>query len=237
MAGPLARRVSVWAPAVIAGVLLAVGLVRLSMRGLAVVRAARERAALARGATLNGRVRAGWRRVALIVSGEVEGSPFTGGVVRPYIVFPERVWRGLSAAERRAAIAHELAHVAEHHVLVTIVAGVLRDVFWFVPFIGAAERRLREACELAADARAVKRGTPAEVLASALLRARESMPLGVSARAAALGATDMSIGARIEHLLDTPPLPRFGFGHAIPRAMLTLWVAATVLAAVAFGNH
>ena len=46
-----------------------------------------------------------------------------------------------------------------------------------------AERRLREACELAADAGAVRRGTPPAALASALLRAREETLAPAAARA------------------------------------------------------
>src|SRR5262249_5069672 len=139
------------------------------------VRALAERRAVKERAILAGRRRAGFRRVAIFVAGGLGGSPFTGGILAPFVCFPRGVWDALSPAERRAAIAHELAPVTEHHVLLTTLAGMVRDLFWFVPFIGAAERRLREACELAADARAVRCGVVPAVLASALVRAREAM--------------------------------------------------------------
>jgi Zn-dependent protease with chaperone function len=236
LAGLLTRRVAPWAPGVIAALLLSVSAVRLARRALAWRAAAAELRALRRGASLAGRRRAGLRRVEILVSDALSGSPFTGGLLSPYVCFPERVWRALQPGERRAALAHELAHVTEHHLLITTVAGAMRDVFWFVPLIGAAERGLRDACELAADTRAVHRDDPA-VLASALVRAREAAidPPGV--RMATLAANDTSLPARVARLLGSAPAARFGFQHTWLRLLLTAWVAAAVLRALGFGNH
>src|SRR5262249_55153718 len=79
--------------------------------------------------------RMGGRNVTILVSNRVAGSPFTGGIFAPYVAFPEQVWERFCAEERRAALAHELAHVAEHHLLTTTLAGVVRDLFWFIPFM------------------------------------------------------------------------------------------------------
>lgn len=237
LAAFLVKRVSPWVVPAIAALLLSVAAVRLAARAVAWVRAARERREAGRRASLCGRRRAGRRAVTLVVSPDVDGSPFTGGILRPYICFPARLWAALSPGERRAAIEHELAHAAQHHVLLTTLAGIVRDLFWFVPFIGAAERRLREACELAADARAVQRGTPPELLASALVRAREVMPPRAPARVATLAAGETSLLTRIDRLLDPPAPPRLGFQHRVPRVVLTLWLAAAVLTAVVLGNH
>lgn len=238
LAALLTRKVGAWLPVAIAGLLLVVGAARLVARALAWRRAGRERRALSRGATLTGKRRVGWRWVSIFVTDEVAGSPFTGGILAPYVCFPRPIWDALRPEERRAALAHELGHVAEHHVLVLTLAGVVRDVFWFVPFIGAAERRLREACELSADEQALHRSTAA-VLASALLRARESMAvvLAGNERAATLAAGEVSLRVRIERLLDAPPHPRLGFQHPVLRALLTAWVTSVVLVTLAFGNH
>jgi beta-lactamase regulating signal transducer with metallopeptidase domain len=237
LAAVLVKRGAPWVPLAIATGLLCVSAARLAARAAEWRRALITRRAVSRSATLIGRVREGRRSVALLVSGDIDGSPFTGGVLAPYICFPKRVWVALEAGERRAAIAHEIAHVAEHHVLLTTLAGIVRDLFWFVPFIGVAERRLREGCELSADARAVRRGTGAEVLASALVRAREVMPLSMPLRAATLGANHSPLRARVARLLDASPGPRLGFQYLFVQAVLTVWVAAAVLRAVAFGNH
>lgn len=244
LAAALTKKVAPWAPAAIATALLAVSAALLARRALAWSRASQERRALVRDAALQGRRRLRWRRVSIFVTGSVEGSPFTGGVLAPYVCFPRRVWDALSPAERRAALAHELAHVADHHVLLTTLAGALRDLFWFVPFIGRAERSLREACELAADARAVRTGVAPAVLAAALVRAREILgsPAAPGARrsppaAAILAATGASLAARVARLLGAGRRARLGFQHPAARVVLTIWVTSAVLLAVAFGNH
>ena len=179
LAAWLAHRAA-WAPGAIAALLIAIGVLRLATRALAWRRAQHARVAARAAAVLVGYRRAGLRRVEILVSAGVEGSPFTGGLLRPYACFPARVWDALSPAERRAALAHELAHVAEHHLALATLVGIVRDVFWFVPFVGRAAQRLHEAIELAADARAVRTGVSPALLASALVRAREAT---VTARA------------------------------------------------------
>lgn len=233
----LTRRVGAWVPPAVALALLLVAAFRLLRRASAWHRAWAERRALERGATLVGARRAGLRRVRIFLSDDVAGSPFTGGVIAPYVVFPRRTWSALRPAERRAALAHEIAHVLDHHVMVTAFAGIVRDVFWFVPFIGAAENSLRAACELAADAGAVKKGSPPALLASALVRVQEAIAAPPVALSPTLGASGASLRARVELLLDAPAPPRFGFQRAWARVALTLWVSAAVLLAVALGNH
>lgn len=232
----LMKRVSAWAPAGIALVLLAAGAARLVLRAIAWARAANGRRRLSGRAALLETHRVGWRTVAIFLSDELAGSPFTGGLFSPYIVFPRRIWERFEPEERRAALAHELAHVAEHHLVIATVAGILGDIFWFVPFVQGTERRLHEACELAADARAVRSVDPA-VLASALVRAQEVMTLAARPRLATLAASETSLRIRLAQLLDGALPPRLGFQYGASRIALTFWVAATVFLVVAFGNH
>ena len=236
VAALLARLVGAWAPSAMAALLLGVGLFRLAARVRAWRRAAHERAVVGRSAVVVGRRRIGFRNVAIFVSPVLEGSPFTGGVVFPYVCFPERAWNALGPVERRAALAHELAHVAEHHVLLTTLIGIVRDVFWFVPFGARAELRLREACELAADGRAGRRGAPPAVVASALLRVAEAA-LPTRRLAPTLAASDAPVHVRIERLLEPQTPSRLGALAPWVRGALTVWIAAAVFAAVAFGNH
>lgn len=239
----LTRRVGPWAPGLFAFALVAVALARLVSRAIGFVRAARDRRARGMRSSLVGRRRVGRRWVDLVVTDEPAQSPFTGGLIRPFVCFSRPVWDALSAAERRAAIAHEIAHIRQHHLLIVTAAGVMRDVFWFVPLIGRAERRLREACELAADAGAVSTGVFPELLASALVRSRELVRAS-SARArahldapiASLQAHGSALGERVVLLLDGAPRARFGFDRPRVRVALLLWVAAIAVRSVAFGN-
>lgn len=195
------------------------------------------RARLQRSGRLGWR-RAGVRRVDVYLDQEERsGTPWSAGILRPFICFPAATWTAMSAAERRAALAHELAHVSEHHLLVLLLVGSCRDLFWFVPGIGRAERAVRAGCERAADARALRRCSPLE-LASALVRAREASECPVRVTAAVLGADGGAGAARIAWLLaGARSAPRGPFRYPLARAALAAWVCASVFAALALGNH
>jgi BlaR1 peptidase M56 len=112
------------------------------------------------------------RRVQIVTCARDALGPFTSGILRPRIWLP----LDLQGSEREAVLEHELAHVRDLDVLWFSVAGILADVFWFVPGARYLERRLHERAEEAADARAVARGVAPKVLAHSIL-ARAGAPL------------------------------------------------------------
>jgi beta-lactamase regulating signal transducer with metallopeptidase domain len=237
LAAILVKRVSSWAPAVIAAALLAVGVARLGARLASWARARADERAMRRDAPHDVQ-RVGWRSVAIYLRDVSDVSPFTGGVLSPFVCFPRAMWEALTPTERSAAVAHELGHAAHHHLLVVTLAGIIADVFWFVPWIGAAERRLKAACELDADTWAVARGASPLDLASALVRVREGTRGDPRLSRALLFAVDASLPARVERLMSsTSPEPRWIFRHPIGRLAAIAWVAAALVFAVAFGNH
>jgi len=223
-------RVHPAAPGALAAGLVLAGLVSVVRRAYAAhVSASLVRAAL-RGATHVGTHRAGGRAVPVWVSEAVTGSPFTGGFVAPYIVFPRATWEVLSAEERAAALAHELGHVREGHVLVAALAGLVASSFVFLPFVARAEQRLRAALESAADERAVADGACPYALASALVRVREHVAVGAVLPTLTLGAGHASLGARVKALLEEPaPSSR---GQALAGLALAAAVALVALRAV-----
>src|SRR5690625_2637049 len=79
----------------------------------------------------------------------------------------------LAPGELSAVLAHEHAHLGQHHHLITVImAGLTRGLRW-VPLLAAAEDALGHYLEIAADDAARRRvGTPA--LASALLTLGQS---------------------------------------------------------------
>lgn len=137
-----------------------------------------------------------------------EGSPFTGGLLRPYVCFPLHTFKTLSPSERRAALAHEVAHVRRLDAFVITLVGVVRDIFWFVPLIGAARRQLLYTLELAADASGA-RVCGSAVTASAILRVGESLRGQPAIDRYSLGAmSDVSLlRGRVETLLRPAPSP------------------------------
>lgn len=234
----LMAKVGASAPLAIASGLFAWAGVRLARRGFGFWRARQARRAIIDGAVLRGRRRVGRRSVAIYVTEEPAGSPHVAGLFNPYVCFPLPTWQALTTAERRAALAHELAHVAEHHLVWVTMLGVIRDLFWFVPGIGRAERAFREGCELAADARAVQRGTSPVVLASALVRTGETTTPWTSP---VLCATGACLTDRVERLLSIPTpasVPvKPAAAQKLLRIVVLVWVAGMLLVSTAFGNH
>ncbi|NUO48269.1 MAG: M56 family metallopeptidase [Polyangiaceae bacterium] len=236
VAGFLMRRVAPWAPAVIAIALLAVGGLLSSRRVLATVRALKDARSIRRTQPVTVTHVAGRTTPVFVV--DDGDTPYMSGILRPFIVFPRRLWSSLEESERNAAMAHELGHVAHHHLAVLTAAAVVADLFWFVPGIRSALRRLRASIEIAADRWAVASGVAPLDLAAALVRAKE-LAQGSPANPMHLGVVDASLPGRVDALLasaDVPVRPQTTAARIIGH-LAVLWIGATVLTALAFGNH
>jgi HEAT repeat protein len=104
------------------------------------------------------------------------------------ICVPAR-FRELPAEERRAALAHELAHVARRDPLWYLAAGIAEALFFFQPLHRLARKRLRESAEYLADDWAVRQTGSPLGLARCLvevamwLKGADPVPQGVLAMA------------------------------------------------------
>ena len=78
------------------------------------------------------------------------GVPATIGWRRPLVLLPD-TWRDWSADERRAVLAHELAHVAQRHFPLWIVGQLAIAAHFYHPLVHWLGRRLRLEQEIAAD--------------------------------------------------------------------------------------
>jgi beta-lactamase regulating signal transducer with metallopeptidase domain len=94
------------------------------------------------------------RPVSLHESTEV-ATPATVGWRRPAILLPT-AWQTWSDAERRAVLAHELAHIAQHDFAAWLVARAAIVVHFYHPLVRWFASRLQLDQELAADAAAVR---------------------------------------------------------------------------------
>ena len=79
------------------------------------------------------------------------GTPATVGWRRPAVLLP-RGWDRWDDLERRAVLAHELAHVHRGDYLLGLAAQVSLSLHFYHPMVHALARRLRLQQELAADA-------------------------------------------------------------------------------------
>lgn len=166
------------------------------------------------------------RQVRLFESRELSTAAAIGWL-RPAILLPS-AWRTWTAAERRAVLAHELAHVAHNDFLGCAVAQVSLVLHFYHPLVHGLVRRWRLEMELAADARAATLvGEPRKYLQTlAHMALRQSdRPLGWPART--FLPTRSTFLRRIEMLRETRALaPRR------PRALTWAPVVAVLVTGI-----
>ena len=133
--------------------------------------------------------------------------PLTWGVFRPVVLVPAAA-RAWPASRLRAALRHELAHVARRDLLAQALGALLCTLFWFNPLAWYALDRLRAECEFACDDEVLAAGVGAVAYASHLLAvarpARPARPFAVTAPMAARP----DLEGRVRAILD-PRRARF----------------------------
>ncbi|MFL5339100.1 MAG: M56 family metallopeptidase [Gemmataceae bacterium] len=100
---------------------------------------------------------------------DVSGLPATVGWRRPLVLLPAG-WRDWSAADRRAVLAHELAHVRHGDYLTALLALAARALHFYHPLAQLLTARLRLRQELAADALAAPAAGGPDIYLRALAR-------------------------------------------------------------------
>ncbi len=134
--------------------------------------------------------------------------PLTLGWTTPRVVVPERALRELGEDERRAMLAHELAHARRRDPLWFTAARAVESLFFLQPLNRLARVRLQDEAEFLADRWALERGVEPLSLASCLTEVagwvvalRQPLPVpGMAARGARLTR-------RVERLLDERRAP------------------------------
>src|SRR5690606_37104818 len=94
------------------------------------------------------------RPVSLLESTDI-ATPATVGSRRPAILLPP-AWRTWAAVERRAILAHELAHISQHDFAACLIARAAIVVHFYHPLVRWFAGRLQLDQELAADATAAQ---------------------------------------------------------------------------------
>ncbi|MCP4655100.1 MAG: hypothetical protein GY856_06730 [bacterium] len=107
---------------------------------------------------------AGYHRPVRLSSSKRLAVPIAIGVIRPEICLPEQSVTGLSPAEMRCILGHELAHLVRNDPAWHLLARVVEGVFFFQPLHRLAGRRLRRLSEyLCDDWTAERTGAPLEL--------------------------------------------------------------------------
>lgn len=90
------------------------------------------------------------KRVTVYLA-DTDGSPFSGGIWRPYVVVPRVVWEDWQEESRRAVLCHELMHIKSGHILWLVLFKALTCLWWANPLVYLCEAALKEDIELACD--------------------------------------------------------------------------------------
>ncbi|HEX6749628.1 MAG TPA: M56 family metallopeptidase [Longimicrobium sp.] len=148
---------------------------------------------------------AGVRRRIRLTSSAALASPVA--VLRGEICVPRAAAARLDDEQRRAMLAHEVAHLLRGDPLWLWAASALAGVFWFQPLLRLCVRRLRESAEYQCDAWAA-RHTGAFALARCLAEVASWPAARAPLAAAAISGGGASLVRRVERLLDRAPEPR-----------------------------
>lgn len=181
----------------------------------------------------------GRRPVDVYISNHFSGTPFTGGIIKPYICLPEDAIQKLTPEELDAVIAHEMGHVRYYDLLVTVFIQGLGDLFWFVPGYRWLSRKIDRLREVVADSWAVSSNVKPHFLASALLKLKE-IPEGSDRFVlySAFFREKSLLKERVERLVGDvkEKRPRFGWQNRWVRYGVTIFISVVVLNSVFGGN-
>ena len=158
--------------------------------------------------------------------------PFVVGAWRPVIVLPA-AFLAETSANRRMALAHEMAHVRRGDLFLETVPLLLRTLFWFLPGAGFVANEIASAREECCDSVAVQvcEASPPEY-AALLVRVAEQAGASVPAMAMARGKSPgfHEVKRRLRTLSrETHGEPISLFWRGVALTLVTAQAAATLL--------
>lgn len=161
-------------------------------------------------------IRAAWRATRSLFPKHDSPAAVTG-FLRPRMNLSVGLCGFLQAAELRAVIAHEQAHIRHRDPLRIWLAQVITDLQWPVPVARRRQRGWMRALELARDEEARRMdGVEPEDLASALIKAvRLSHGQTAASARASLTDDETFLAERVRRLLGPLPTERHAQGRSI----------------------
>jgi len=152
------------------------------------------------------------KRIKLLLStASVEPGIF--GVVRPVLVWPERISERLADAQLEAILAHEMCHVRRRDNLTAAIHMLVEAIFWFNPLVWWLGVRLVEERERACDEEVLHLCKQPHIYAEGILKVCEfcvESPL-----ACVSGVTGSDLKKRMARIMSERPTLRLDFGKKI----------------------
>ena len=156
---------------------------------------------------------------------------------RPLLVLSSGMVAELDDGQLAAVVAHERAHLREHHHLLLLPFVAWEAALPVLPAAARAHAAVRELVEMRADDVALASLSGAEsrrTLARAIVAAAGGAG-GAGVPDGALAVSESATGARVVRLLESPrPLPRAGRWTALLSAVLLLLLPTALLLLPAF---
>ncbi|MEM6257547.1 MAG: M56 family metallopeptidase [Planctomycetota bacterium] len=173
----------------------------------------------------------GVRRAVRFAVSSRAAVPCVVGVLRPVVLLPASAVMGLTPIQLSAVLAHELAHVRRHDVLINLLQVLIETLLFFHPAVWWVGRTLRHERECCCDEAAVVSVGDRVVYADALAAIAQSLPVGPSL---SLSATDGGLAARVRRLLT--PSESAGRQGLWGVGLLVVLLLGAVLTVVACGQ-
>ena len=167
----------------------------------------------------------GLRRLVRVVDAAFVDGPVVIGWLQPVVVLPVAALAGLTPAQVRAILAHELAHVRRHDAAVNFAQTIAETLLFYHPAVWWVSSRIRTEREHCCDDVALAVSGDAHAYASALAELetwRTAQP------ALSLAATGGPLLRRVARLLASP-------SARSSRGGVTLTLAVALLFVVGFG--
>ncbi len=152
-----------------------------------------------------------WRKkylqsVRIYVTDRCE-SPFSGGIVRPYIVLPSKLLDEWGQDKCLTVLCHELIHIGMGHIVMLTLFELLKIYWWINPLVYICEHMLREDIEFLCDEACVFTAGVSKIEYGTILLEMITMFSGVCRSETAAFAeknTFVVLKRRICHLGQTP---------------------------------
>ncbi|MEM7572893.1 MAG: ankyrin repeat domain-containing protein [Bacteroidota bacterium] len=175
------------------------------------------------------------RRKVQYLRSRLLDSPMTVGWWKPYVLFPLELLSGLSEAEVKSILAHELAHVRRNDYAFNLLQSLLGILYFYHPGSWWLSKRLSEEREHCCDDLAIELGADPRQYAKTIIRLKE---LQMSSLALSQNITgpkgESAFSVRILRLLRSP-LAGANYREGFLTAMLLVIGLATAVQAATFG--
>jgi TonB family protein len=170
----------------------------------------------------------GVARPTTVVSSPQAIEPAIVGILRPALLWPSCLSRGIDREHLEPIIAHEMVHVVRRDNLLALVHTAVNAVFWFHPLVWWIGARLIDERERACDERVLALGHEPGSYARGILRTCELCVASPLATAAGISGGELK--ERITRIMRNEPAPPLS---ALTKSAIVLVALALVIVPIA----